>query len=66
MAVWMVEGGSQSQQQELPEEMRLEREEKLNGENHWFCTSVLKSQTENIPPKVNRRCDQLESVEISF
>lgn len=40
------------------EEMSLEREEKLNGENHWFCTPVLKSQTENIPPKVNRRCDQ--------
>lgn len=60
MAVSMVEGGSQSQQQELLEETRLEREEQLNGENRLFCTSVLEAQTENIPPKINGRCDQLE------
>lgn len=66
MAVWVVEGGSQSQQQEFPEETRLEREEQRNGENRWFCPSVLESQTENIPPKINGRCDQLESVEFTF
>ena len=66
MAMWMVEGGSQRQRQELPEETRLERGEQLNGENRWFCTSVLESQTENIPPKINGRCDQLESVKFTF